>query len=103
MNSFCALLTDVIRNKFNIDAIVFVSQKRSIFIFPWESHFTNILITDAVSFIKKYFEDKKMFCSSYVLNFPRLNQSIKWRHDYILAVKRKNRKWTICSIDFLIS
>ena len=31
-----------------------------------------------------------MFCSSYVLNFAKLNQIIKWRHDYILAVKRKN-------------
>ena len=28
MNSCCVLLTDASRNKFNVDAIVFVSQKK---------------------------------------------------------------------------
>ena len=93
MNSFCILLTDAICNKFNIDAIVFFSQKKkyiqSSLKKPLYEYYDQRRI---VSFIKKYFEDRSMFCSSYILNFPRLNQSIKWRHDYILAVKRKNRK-----------
>ena len=29
-----------------------------------------------------------MFCEPYVLNFPKLNQSIKWRHDHILAIRK---------------
>ena len=29
-----------------------------------------------------------MFCEPYVLNFPKLNQSIKWRHDHIFAIKK---------------
>ena len=93
MNTFCVLLTDAIHNKFNVDAKVFVSQKKKHIhlslkkpLYECPDH------RRIVSFIKKYFEDRVTFCSFYVLNFPRLNQSIKWRHHYIIAVKRKNRK-----------
>ena len=93
MNSFCVLLADAIRNKFKRDAIVFVSQKKkNIHLSLRKPLYEYSDLRRVVSFIKKYFEDRNMFCRSYALNFPRLNQSIKWRHDYILAVKRKNRK-----------
>ena len=93
MNSFYFLFTDAIRKEFNIDAIVFVSQKKKHIrlslkkpLYEYSDH------RCIVFFIKKYFEDRSMFCGTYGLNFPRLNQSIKWRHDYILAVKQKNKK-----------
>ena len=43
---------------------------------------------ESISFIKKYWEERKYFCQPYVLNYPSLNQSIKWRYDYIIACKK---------------
>ena len=77
MNSLCTLLAEVISNKFNIDAIVFISKKKKHIhlslkkpLYEYSNH--NHIIT----FIRKYFEERIMFCEHYVLNFPRLNQSI---------------------------
>ena len=40
----------------------------------------------------KYLEDRKYVCPQpYNLQYPRLNQSIKWWFDYMMAAK-KNRK-----------
>ena len=32
------------------------------------------------------------FFVPYVLKYPQLNQSTKWRHDYITAFKKGNKK-----------
>ena len=91
MNSLCTLLTEAISNKFNIDATVFISKKKKhslLFLkkkilYEYSNH------RHIKTFIRKYFEERIMFCEPYVLNFPRLNQSIKWCHDYILATRKK--------------
>ena len=88
-NHFCLSLTDTLSKRFNIDAIVFVSIKKKHIhlsltkpLFEYHNH--NSIIT----FIRKYFQERRIFFRPYVLNFPRLNQSIKWHHDYILATKK---------------
>lgn len=78
MNSFCIFLTDAIREKSNIDAIAFASQKKKHVHLSLKKPLYEYPDTRRiVSFIRKYFEDRSMFSGSYVLNFPRLNQSIK--------------------------
>ena len=52
----------------------------------------NLCFNSVITFIRKYFEERRYFCEPYILNFPKLNQSIKWRHDYILAIKKSNKK-----------
>ena len=42
-----------------------------------------------IRLIKNFFENRRIFLKPYVLNFPKLNQSIKWRYDYILAIKKR--------------
>lgn len=93
MNNFCVCLTDALSKRFKIDVIIFVSKKKKhVRLSLKKPLFEYSNYKSFKTFIRKYFEERIMFCEPYVLNFPRLNQSIKWRHDYILAIKRKYRK-----------
>ena len=80
MNNFCRSLTDAIRFEFNINVNVFVSKKKKIVHVSlhkpliYYPYFKKIR-----SFIMKYLEDRKYVCPQpYNLQYPRLNQSIKW-------------------------
>ena len=80
MTNFCRSLTDAIRIEFNINANVFVSKKKKIVHLSlhkpliYYPYFKKI-----ISFIRKYWEDRKYVCPQpYTLQYPRLNQSIKW-------------------------
>ena len=89
MNDFCLCLTEALSKRFKIDAIVFVSKKKkhvhlSLNKPLFQYHDYNLVTT----FIRKYFEETRYFCEPYIFNFPKLNQSTKWRHDYILAIKK---------------
>ena len=90
MNNFCTCLTHALCKRFKIDAIVFVSKKKKHIHLsldkPLFEHRNYKLI---ITFIRKYFEERRLFCQPYFLNYPKMNQSIKWRHDYILAIKNK--------------
>ena len=93
MNNFCICFTDALSKRFNIDAIVFVSKKKKDIrlslnkpLFEYRNY------KSIITFIRNYFEERRFFCEPYILNFPRLNQSIKWRLDYILAIKKVNKK-----------
>lgn len=44
------------------------------------------------SFIRKYWEEVEYFCGPYTLKYPILNQSIKWRYDYIIALKNREHR-----------
>ena len=90
MNSLCTLLTEAISNKFNTDATVFISkEKKHSLLFLKKKLYESSNHRHIKTFIRKYFEEKITFCEPYVLNFPRLNQSIKWCQDYILATRKK--------------
>ena len=93
MNIFCICLTDALSKRFTTDAIIFVSKKKKHIHLSLNkplSEYHNY--KSIITFIRKYFEETRFFCEPYILNFPRLNQSIKWRHDYILAIKKVNKK-----------
>ena len=89
MNSFCECLTEALCLKFNIDANFFVSKKKKIILMSIRKpliHYS--FYKEIISFIRKYWEDRKDFCQPYILCYPKLNQSIKWRFD-IIAYKKK--------------
>ena len=44
------------------------------------------------SFIRKYWEAVEYFCGPYTLKYPILNQSIKWRYDYIITLKNREHR-----------
>ena len=89
MNGFCTNLTERLINRFKIDATVFVSKKKKhIHLSLKKPLFEHRNYKQIIRFIRKYSEDRIMFCEPYVLNFPKLSQSIKWRHEYILAIKK---------------
>ena len=52
---------------------------------------------DIVKFIRSYWQKRKyFFFPGYTFICPRLNQSLKWRFDYITLVKRNKpgtKKW----------
>ena len=90
MNNFCTCLTDALSIKFNVEAIVFVSKKKKhIHLLLDKPLFEYHNYKSILTFIRKYFEERRFFCEPYILNFPRINQSIMWRHDYILAIKKE--------------
>ena len=89
MNHFSLSLTDALSKRFNVDAIVFVSiKKKHIHLSLTKTLFEYHNHKSIITFIRKYFQERRIFFRPYVLNFPRQNQSIKWHHDYILATKK---------------
>ena len=58
---------------------------------------------ELMDFVENYWKKTKFFSPGYYFIFPRLNQSLKWRLDFVFIVKNKqqNRKWKTFYIDFL--
>ena len=48
-----------------------------------------------MDFIERYWKKRKIFYPGYYFIYPQLNQSIKWRFDYVFKVKNKpkNKIW----------
>ena len=90
MNDFCTNLTEMLSNRFKIDVKVFFSKnKKHIHLSLTAPLFEHRDHKQIKNFICKYFEDRIMFCEPYILHCPKLNESIKLRHDYILAIRKK--------------
>lgn len=49
---------------------------------------------DIIEFVKEYWNKRKCFYPGYFIVYPRLNQSLKWRYDYVIIVKNKHKKIT---------
>ena len=43
---------------------------------------------EIIEFVKNYWQKRKFFFSGYFFIYLKLNQSLKWRYDYILIVKK---------------
>ena len=83
-------MTEMLSNRFKIDVAVFVSKnKKHIHLSLTKLLFKHRDHKQIIRFIHKYFEDRIMFCEPYILDCPKLNESIKSRHDYILAIRKK--------------
>ena len=88
----------VLKHKFKVEADGHVSKKKKLV----HVSFLNPLISysffdEMVEFIEKYRSKRKIFYPRYYFIFQRLNDCLKWRYDYVLLVKdkQKNKKWRL--------
>ena len=93
MNNFCENLGDSLREKFKIEVEVFVSNKKKLVHMslrkpPISYKFLNRII----NFVRKYWNMRKRFYPGYFFLYPKLNQSLKWRFDYIIISNNKSRE-----------
>ena len=105
MNSFCRCLRSSLSQKFKIEVDVYVSKKKKLvhlsFLKPLISY---LFFEELVDFVKSYWQKRKFFYPGNHFTYPRINQSLKWRFDYVVIVKnnpRIRKKWRICWIDSL--
>ena len=90
MSNFCRNLSDALYSKFNLDIDVFVSKKKKLVHLSLRNPLMTYLnYKEIPTFIARHWKERKHFCSPYILQYPSLNQSIKWRYDYIIASRKR--------------
>ena len=92
MNNFCRGLSDALYSKFNIDAYVFVSKKKKTVHVSLCRPLISYSYFKEIRFIRMYWKNHKHFYQPYIVQYPLLNQSIKWHFDYIIAARKKYNK-----------
>ena len=94
MNVFCLCLASSICKKFRIEAEVFVSKKKKLVHTALEKPLISYYFFDElINFVEQYWEERKFSFKDYYFNYPRLNQSLKWKNDYMFFQKRiKNKR-----------
>ena len=86
---FLSLFVRSIFKKFNVEADVLVSKKKKIvhiafkraLIFYYFFH-------ELINFVEHYWNKQKYVFRGYQFTYPRLNQSLKWKNNYIFFEKR---------------
>ena len=83
-------MLDALYSKFNLDIDVFVSKKKILVHLSLRKPLmTYLYYKEILTFIQRYWKKRKHFCHPHILKYPGLNQSIKWRYDYIIASRKK--------------
>ena len=96
-------MTDALCSEFDIDANVFVSKKKKIVhLSLYRPLISYSYFKDIIRFIRKYWKDRKRFCQPYVLQYPLLNQSIRWCFDFIIAARKKIQTATTTEIKWML-
>ena len=86
MYKFCRVLTDSLRSRFNIEVDVFVSKKKKIVHMSlMKPLISDEFFKDILKFIEKFWCRRQKFYSGYFFIYPKLNQNIKWRFNYIIV------------------
>ena len=95
MNSICRCLRSSLSQKFKIEVDVYVSKKKEL----KHISFLKLLLSysffeDLIDYIKNYWQKRKFFYPGYYFIYPKINQSLKWRFDYVFIVinKPKDKK-----------
>ena len=96
MNNFCRNLRLSLSQRFNIDVDVYVSKKKKLV----HMSLVKLLLSyrsfkEITEFVKNYWQKRKFFFPGNSFIYPKLNESLKWRYDYVLIVKNKpsTKKW----------
>lgn len=95
MKNFCRRLRQSLSERFDIYVDVYVSKKKKLvhmsLVKPLLSWY---FFEDIIKFVKEYWNKRKCFYPGYFIDYPRLNQSLKWRCDYVIIVKTKHKNIT---------
>ena len=90
MNNFCTNLEDSLREEFEIEVEVFISKKKKLvhmsLVKPLISY---NFFKDIINIIRDYWNKKQRFYPGYFFLYPKLNQSLKWRFDYIMITNNR--------------
>ena len=92
MNSLCVNVEEFLQREFKIEARVYVSKsKKLVHLSPNRPLLSYNFFDEIIKHIRYYWNRRKYFYPGYFLLLqPRSNQSVKFKFDYILLVKRKN-------------
>ena len=72
------------------DLDVYISNKKKIVhMFLDKPLFSYRFFEEIINFVKNYWGKRQLFFPGYFFIYPELNQSLKWRYNYILMVKNK--------------
>ena len=83
MNKFCQVLADSLMEEFEIEVDVFVSKKKKIVHMSLMNSYK--FFKKIINFIKSYWYRRQKFYPVYFFVYPKLNQSLQWRFDYIIV------------------
>ena len=90
MKQFCVYTEEVLRQKFGLNVLVFMSKRRRHFLhLTFEKSFLSIENhADILKFIHKEWTKRKISFSDYEMNYPRIISFTKWKYDYMTFGKR---------------
>ena len=92
MNSFCRHLGQSLSKKCKIEVDVFVSKKKKlVHLSLVKSILSYEFFKEMIEYIRCYWHERKKIFLGYFFIHPKLNQSLKWRFDYIIIVNNKTR------------
>ena len=83
MNVFCHCLSNTIYINLNTEMDVFVSKKNLVHIAFETPLISFYFFCNLINFVKGYWNEGKYFFKDYKIIYPRLNQRLKWKNDYI--------------------
>ena len=83
MNKFCQVLADSLMEEFEIEVDVFVSKKKNIVHMSLMNSYK--FFKKIINFIKSYWCHRQKFYPVCFFVYPKLNQSLQWRFDYIIV------------------
>ena len=82
MNNFCRALTDSLRSEFGIEVEVFVCKKKKKSLL--RPLITYKFFNDMRKFVRTYWSRRQKLYPGYFFVNHILNQSLKWRFNYII-------------------
>ena len=90
MNSICRCLRSSLSQKFKIEVDVYVSKKKELKHIPFlKLVLSYSFFEELIDYIKNYWQKRKFFYPGYYFIYPKINQSLKWRFDYVFIVNNK--------------
>ena len=85
-------MTNSLPNEFEIEVDVFLSKKKKNRFSLVNPLISYLFFKEIIRFITIYWKHRQEYFPGYNLLYPILNQSIKWRFDYIMTAKKKSRQ-----------
>ena len=93
INNFCKALTDSLRSEFEIEVEVYVSKKKKmVHMSLIKPLVLSSFFKDIIRFVRRFWGRRQQLYPGYFFVQPILNQSIKWRFDYIIFTSDKSKQ-----------
>ena len=76
---------------------IFLKKEVGTYVFGHIPLFSYRFFEEIIDFVKSYWQKRKFFFPGYFFIYPKLNENLKLRYDYVLTVKNKSstKEWRI--------